>query len=513
MARPSSGPTLLGRWGYCSRVAAVAVPDSFVRQEVDGMQAHSDVAEALGRLRELGSVRRPDDPVLGDFLSLYYSELPEEDVDDRKIDDIYAVGAAHLDLGRVRAVGAPVVRIVSPDRERDGWQSSHSAVLMVTDDMPFLVDSTRMVLERHGLGIHLLVHPMLRVERDRGGAMQQVAAYGDRSKSADAVVEAWTQIEIDRVDNRMAADLESELLVAISDVRRVVSDFMPMRDRLLSLVHVHPALHWLADGQFVFLGAIDADCGPDGTVTPRLATGLGQLSDSESDLVGAVSFPTSTAREDRPAVMTRADAISTVFRPQRLTVLVVSDRDEHGVQHRFIGLLSTAAQRASVLEIPGFGDQISQELELVGDAIHSHSGRAARTVLDNLPRDVVLELSPLEVAELVREIVGLQERRLVRVFDVPEPVGLWTTVLVFFPRNRFTAELPERIADIVAAAYGAHQRTFETFVGSSSLARITVSVRRPSAAATADHDGLEATIDEQTTSWSERLRGSLIGEL
>ena len=66
------------------------------------MQAHSDVAEALDRLRELGAVRRPDDPVLGEFLSLYYFELPEDDVDDRKIDDIYAVGVAHLDLGRGR---------------------------------------------------------------------------------------------------------------------------------------------------------------------------------------------------------------------------------------------------------------------------------------------------------------------------------------------------------------------------------------------------------------------------
>src|SRR5690606_26453161 len=98
-------------------------------REVGRMQAHSDVAEALDRLRELGSVRRPDDDVLGEFLSLYYFELPEDDVDDRKIDDIYSVGVAHLDLGRRRIVGDPVVRVVSPDRERDGWQSPHSVVL------------------------------------------------------------------------------------------------------------------------------------------------------------------------------------------------------------------------------------------------------------------------------------------------------------------------------------------------------------------------------------------------
>ena len=180
------------------------------------------------------------------------------------------------------------------------------------------------------------------------------------------------------------------------------------------------------------------------------------------------------------------------------------------MQHRFVGLLSTAAQRASVFDIPGFGDQIAAELGLIGEAVHSHSGRAARTVLESLPRDVVLELTPAEVADLVREIVGLQERRIVRVFEVPEPAGLWTTVLVYFPRNRFNAELPERIADIVADAYDADQRTFESFVSASSLARVTVSVRRPTADSHADLDALERTIDQQSISWTDRLRAALV---
>ncbi len=153
------------------------------------MQAHTEVAEALDRLRELAAVRRPDDEVLGPFLALYYSELPEEDVDDRKIDDIYSVGVAHFDLGRTRPAGSPVVRVMSPDRERDGWSTPHSVVLMVTDDMPFLVDTMRMVLERHGLDIYLLVHPMLarrsgRGQRDPAGRTVQRPARGRSGRRA-----------------------------------------------------------------------------------------------------------------------------------------------------------------------------------------------------------------------------------------------------------------------------------------------------------------------------------------
>ena len=242
-------------------------------------------------------------------------------------------------------------------------------------------------------------------------------------------------------------------------------------------------------------------------------TALGQLADVQPDELAAFTFSTSGTRERRPAVLARADAVSRVFRAQRLSVLIVIDPDIAGRQHRFVGLLSTAAQRASVLDIPGFGDQIAGELGLVGEAVHSHSGRAARTVLENLPRDLVLELSPAEVAELVREIVGLQERRVVRVFEVPEPAGQWVTVLVYFPRSRFTAELPERLADVVADSYGSDQRTFESFVSASSLARVTVSVRRPSPDRHADLDALEQVIDEQSISWTDRLRTALVSEL
>jgi glutamate dehydrogenase len=485
------------------------------------MQAHTEVAEALHRLGELAAVRRPDDPVLGTFLALYYSELPDEDVDDRKIDDIYAAGAAHFDLGRRRPAGASVIRVMSPDRERDGWSTPHSVVLLVSDDMPFLVDTVRLVIERHGLDIHLLVHPMLLVGRDGADVIERVAPVSERlggEADESLVTEAWTQIEIERVTADLAAALESELAQAIADVRRVVDDFAAMRERLAGLGDVHAALPWLADGNLVFLGAIDTEEQPSGEVTPIAGSGLGQLADPASGSLADVMFSVARDGAIDPAVLTRADTTATVFRPQRLSVLIVTDpaaQEAGGAvrQHRFVGLLSTAAQRASVLDIPGFGDRIAIELGLVGDAVHTHSGRAARTVLESLPRDLVLELSPSEVAELVREVVGLQERRIVRVFEVPEPVGAWCTVLVYFPRNRFTAELPERLADVVAAAYGADTRTFESFVSTSSLARVTVSVRRPARDVHADLDALERDIDRESTSWTDRLRAALVAEL
>ena len=93
---------------------------------------------------------------------------------------------------------------------------------------------------------------------------------------------------------------------------------------------------------------------------------------------------------------------------------------------------------------------------------------------------------------------------------VREPVGPWVTVLVYLPRDRFTAELPERVADAVAVAYSADRRTFESAIGASTLARITVSVRCGPSRPIVDTDALERAIDELSTSWSDRLRAALL---
>ncbi|HEX6659963.1 MAG TPA: hypothetical protein VF065_17850, partial [Ilumatobacter sp.] len=464
------------------------------------MHVHPEVAEALGRLRELAGLRQPDDPLLADFLPLYYSELPEGDVDDRKLDDIYAVAVAHLALGRRRAPGETIARVVSPDRERDGWQSPHSVLLVVTDDMPFLVDTLRMVLERHGLGVHLLVHPMLAVERDGDHDLAAVEPTGEQ-------IEAWTQIELDRVDAATAAIVQADVAGAIEDVRRVVDDFAAMRAEMKELGELDPILPWLADGQFVFLGAADFDRAPDGALTVREGSGLGQLREN-------VRIDPPPVPGDRPVVIARSDATATVFRAERQTVVIV--RPDDATERRFVGLLATNSYRVSVLDIPRIGADARRVLDLTDARMHAHAGRATRTVLENLPRDLVLELEPEPLRQLVTDIVGLQERQLVRVFEVPDPVGPWVTVLVYLPRKRFTAELPERVADAVASAYGAEgadQRTFESFVGASSLARIAVSVRRPATASDVDLATLERAVNELSRSWPDRLRDALVGDL
>ena len=461
------------------------------------------VAEALGRLCDMAALRRPDDPLLVRFLPLYYSELPAGDVDDRKLDDIYAVAVLHLSLAGSER----------PARRSCGWCLRIVSATGGTRSTPCSSSSPttcRSSSTRRAWCSSAWVSASTcwctRCSRSSATRRTGSPTWRRTSPTSRGLVEAWTQIEIDRTDEATAKELERAILAAVEDVRRVVEGFPAMRQRMEELGDVDPILPWFAAGQFVFLGSADYDVADDGTIRLRPGSELG-LARDEPRFANPRPMP-----RDRPVMIARTDATARVFRADRQAVIAVTS-DGGRTHTRFVGLLATNAYRVSVLEIPGVGEAVADALDLSEARMHSHTGRATRTVLENLPRDLVLEQEPTAVARLVAAIVGLQERQLVRVFEVPEPVGPWTTVLVYLPRNRFTAELPERIADAVATAYGADQRTFEPYLGASSLARIAVSVRRPGGVEPVDLDAIERLVDELSTSWSDRLRAALVADV
>ena len=113
------------------------------------------------------------------FVRLYYGWVPPEDLVGRDPLDIYGAALAQWNFMRKRAPGEAKVRVYNPDFEQHGWQSTHTVVEIVTDDMPFLVDSVSMELSRQAYGIHLVVHPVIGVRRDERARWWTIGPPGD----------------------------------------------------------------------------------------------------------------------------------------------------------------------------------------------------------------------------------------------------------------------------------------------------------------------------------------------
>lgn len=178
------------------------------------------------------------------YLHHYYLHTAPEDLVDRDPVDVYGAAASHYRLGLKRPQGTAEVRVSTPTVDENGWSSGHTVVEVITDDMPFLVDSVTNELSRQNRAIHLVIHPQLVVRRDITGKLLEIldvdacarSQVGGAEWPADATVESWMHIEIDRESDRTdLRAIEADLRRVLGDVREVVEDWAKMRTAALRL--------------------------------------------------------------------------------------------------------------------------------------------------------------------------------------------------------------------------------------------------------------------------------------
>src|SRR5690242_8959357 len=115
-----------------------------------------------------------DSEALTAFLKCYYLHSAPEDLVDRDPVDVFGAAVSHYRLAEMRPQGTANVRVHTPSVEENGWQCSHTVVEVVTDDMPFLVDSVTNALTQANRAIHVVVHPQFQVRRDVAGKLLEV---------------------------------------------------------------------------------------------------------------------------------------------------------------------------------------------------------------------------------------------------------------------------------------------------------------------------------------------------
>ncbi|MFC3983876.1 NAD-glutamate dehydrogenase [Streptosporangium jomthongense] len=468
-----------------------------------------------------------------DFLRLYYRHVAPEDLLDRNPVDVYGPATAQRQLADKRPQGRALVRAYTPSLEEHGWDPGRSVIEVVTDDMPFLVDSVTMELDRHGVTTHLVVHPQMRVRRDVTGKLLG----GDRDQAAgQEITESWMHFEIDRQnDPAVLKQLETDLQRVLEDVRYAVEDFAKMRALALQTaedVSVNPPpldlagvedslelMRWLADGHFTFLGYREyrLEEGEQGDALRQVpGTGLGIL---RHDKAGSESFAAlspelrAKAREKQQMlIITKANARATVHRPAYLDYVGVKLFDDAGEvvgERRFLGLFTHVAYSESISRIPVLRRKLAEVLDLAGLAADSHDGKDLIEILETFPRDELFQTSVEQLLPIALGVLRLRERKQVKVFLRPDDYGRYISFLIYLPRDRYTTQIRIKMQDLLLKAVGGTSCDYSAMIGESALARLHVVVRgergRPLNAQELDVEELEGRLAAATRSWDDDL--------
>lgn len=283
----------------------------------------------------------------GGFVAAYFENTDPDEIAARDPATLFAIANAHWRLlEKSRSVNSARVRVFNPTLAEDGFSSEHTVVQIVHENMPFLVDSVTMAINRSGRTAHWIVHPMLSVARDAAGAVSEVSRFVIAAENSQkSPVESLILVECDRIlrveDVRaLAADLERVL----GDVRDAVQDWSAILDRLRtaglsssrsklsdeSRQEGQRFVAWLQDRNFTFLGARNYDLKRDENGVSLVAcegSGLGILRGEVRTVESRLPVEAHSLLEsDDLVLVTKAMTRATVHQPAWLDCIAVKQK-------------------------------------------------------------------------------------------------------------------------------------------------------------------------------------------
>ncbi|WP_372622527.1 NAD-glutamate dehydrogenase [Falsiroseomonas sp.] len=503
------------------------VPTPEPRQAEDGVRP--GVLAAAEAALQRAAPALPD--LAAAFLRRLFAAVPTPELAATPPEALAEAAASLFAFAETRRPREARLRVLPPGPGR----GPHPVVEIVTEDMPFLVDSALAALALRGRTVRQLLHPIMPVRRDAEGRLVAIEEGARLRESVMRITLApgaavTLGAGAPAPDTEDWAALHAALMRAMADVRLAVTDFEPMVARLreaeaeVAEEEAAQFLRWMAEENFVLLGHRRISLHEDGTATVAAEEDLGLLRDprlSVFDVLRHLPNLPAPVRENLarlgPVSVAKANMRATVHRPQHADVVLTRIRDAEGrtIGGRiFLGLFAAAAYNRNPRSIPLLREKVLRILARAGVDPDTHDGRALRNILDTWPRDELFQAPEGAILAGCLRALDLSIRPRAALVLRRDPFERFVSAIAWLPRDTFDTAMRERIGGLIAQAFNGRLSAFYTTLGDAPLARIHYVIgTTPGALPQVEDDALEAALVQAARGFRERLDEALADEL
>ncbi|MEL4279843.1 MULTISPECIES: NAD-glutamate dehydrogenase [Shewanella] len=471
------------------------------------------------------------------FATCLYAHMSKDDLNARNDSDLYGAVLSLWNALNKTPKGETHLRVFNPSQSKHGWQSTHSIIEVIQPDMPFLVDSVGMALNRMGITAHMMLHTPLAIER----SAQDVTKVTYLNQSPDSTEHvAVFLIEIDRQSSSVDIKaLEREIQSVLGDVAASVNDWSAMSAKLSETIKELPKrpfpgekqeleeainfLTYLNNHHFTLLGYRQYDLKRvegDVELVPNMASSLGLMNkhhktQPEQGLLLS-SFSDSARKEALDhslLILTKSSAKSRVHRPAYVDYIGIKRFDKKGNvvgEDRFIGLYASNVYNRSPREIPLLNEKVQRVLDRSGLTPRSHDYKALLNILENLPRDELIQANVDDLAHTAHGVLEMQDRDKLKLFVRKDGFGRFLSCLVYVSKDRYNTKLRQDTQRILAQHFNSKEDVeFTTYFSESTLARTHYIVKVDNNNMDVDVAAIENNLIEAARSWEDKLNTAL----
>ncbi len=437
----------------------------------------------LALVNEKNAENKPAEQV-GALIGAWLGSLDDEDLAGVSPDSLAAIlQDGFAQVAQRTGHGCQIAQM----RYTDGRCGMSTALLILNEDMPYLVDSFVMALRRQRVVATGVMNAVLPVRRDANGA---VVAVGE----AGAPLESYVLCLLgeDLPQEELAALVERLQMVAL-DAAVVHRDAVAMGDRMSAVAadaaaqgtpagqEVAAFLEWARNEGFEPFGYAYYFVKPGVRELERdIPSRIGVLQDT-SHPVYATSiqnipgdFEILSKREETLSIV-KADVAGTLHRDQPLDFIGVRATDAQGNtigEHCFIGLFTRAATSTPLARLPFARGRVAKVLGIAGVRQEGFRAEKFLEILESLPRTEALEADPEWLAQVCSAVVSLYKQPRAKVFARRDVYARHLNVLVYLPRERYSAAVVAALAQALKDSSGASDVRTQTLVADGPLARV-----------------------------------------
>lgn len=474
------------------------------------------------------------------FLRQFYASSPKSEIVKATVADILNPVLLAWEFVQNRASSSPQIKFTEYSSGKDKKQDTGTCILILFDDMPFLVDSIRQGLNRAGAHIKQVNNSVIYAQRAgrkqaRPGALQQIAAKKIDGFKAEALI----CINCAHLDRRQAKAMEKEIRDTLRHVASAVKDYSAMCEKALGIRQTLLAnsdslanaglnleescefIFWLVDNHFTFLGYEQYQINRIGKETvielvPQSTLGISRLRTGIEARMKFSQLPAGTGElilKKQICNFAKSGTRSKIHRPGYYDYILLKEFDEQGnvvTEHRFLGLYTSTVYLRTALEIPLVRQKVKQVLNQSGFSPNGHNIKDLEQVINVFPRDELFQISREELFDTAMEITQIRETRTSRLFIRKDAYGKFFSCLVFVPRDIYNTELRVKLQKFLQANLNAKEVDFNTYFSESNLARIHFILRVPDIHEVSYQLAeLESRMVEEIKPWDDRFHEAL----
>ncbi|MCH8263982.1 MAG: NAD-glutamate dehydrogenase [Proteobacteria bacterium] len=474
------------------------------------------------------------------FLRQFYASSPSMELQRASVDEILDPVLQAWKFVQDRPARAPQIKFIEYTHTGHGNHHTGTCILILFDDMPFLVDSIRQGLNRAGAHIKRVRNSVIYARRAgrseaRPGRLQHIAARKDQEFKAEALI----CVNCAHIDTHQERHLRKEIKDILRHVASAVKDYSAMceralgvRDALLAnrdllskprlnLMESCEFISWLVDNHFTFLGYEQyriSRSRQELVIELEAQSTLG-VSRLKTTLVPRMKFselPQGTGElilKRQICNFAKSGVRSKIHRPVYCDYVLLKEFDASGnvrIEHRFLGLYTSSVYYRTALEIPLVRQKVNQVLSQSGFSPNGHSIKDLLQVINAFPRDELFQISKEQLFNTAIEITQIQETRVSRLFVRKDSYGKFFSCLVYLPRDIYSTEIRIKLQNFLQSNLKAAEIDFDTYFSESSLARIHFVLRVPDIHQVSySVDDLESRMVEEIKPWDDRFLEAL----